>query len=130
MIVDHVEDLAKLARALDIAGTDASDIVPLFITVDPARDTVDLLSEYVGAFHERLVGLTGDDGEIAMIAAVFKVQSHKSNGFKTDPDYLMEHTSIVYLVGRDGTVNAFFDHQTSANEIAGRIGKTVSGTAR
>ena len=70
-------DLAQQATALDILGGDADKIQPLFVSVDPKRDTPERLSEFVAAFHPRLIGLTGTEPEIAAIARAYKIHRRK-----------------------------------------------------
>jgi protein SCO1 len=78
-------------------------VQPIFITVDPARDTPAVLKQFVSAFHPRLIGLTGTEAEIAAVAKSFAVRYSKVDG--TTPDsYLMEHDQIPFLMAPDGGV--------------------------
>ena len=76
-------------------------VQPYFITVDPKRDTPDVLKQFVTAFHPRLVGLTGTDAEIAAAAKSFAVYFQKVDG-STPEAYLMSHSQTPYLMGPDG----------------------------
>jgi len=110
-------ELANMANAMDLLGGKAAQVTPLFITVDPERDTAQFLADYVVAFHPRLVGLTGTPAQIAMVAKEYKVyyaKSRKSAG----ADYLMDHTSFVYLMGPDGNFLTMFRGQTNPKAIA------------
>lgn len=70
-------DLAQQATALDLLEADADKIQPLFVTVDPKRDTPKRLTEFVASFHPRLIGLTGSETEIAAIARAYKIHRRK-----------------------------------------------------
>jgi len=96
-------DLTKIGaalRALDkqVPRT-AQKIVPLFISVDPERDTPAQLKQYVGNFHPRLVGLTGTPQAIAQVAKAYAIAYMKE---PTPSGYLMGHTEVAYLMGPDG----------------------------
>jgi protein SCO1/2 len=75
-------------------------IVPLFITVDPARDTPAALKRFVTAFHPRLVGLTGTPAQIAKVAKEYGI--YFARGAGTDGGYLMDHSRQIYLFDPDG----------------------------
>ena len=93
--------LSDMAAALDqIPTADRAAVVPIFITVDPARDTAAMIGDYVQAFGPRFVGLTGTADEIGKAEAAYHVYAVKhplKNG-----DYAMDHSSILYVMGRDG----------------------------
>ncbi len=104
-------DLAGMASALDLLGEDAARVQPLFITVDPARDTADALAGYVAQFHPRLVGLTGSEAQVAEAARAYRVYYAKAGADDHAHDhahYLMDHSSFVYLTAPgDGAVTVF-----------------------
>jgi protein SCO1 len=79
----------------------AAKIQPIFITVDPARDTKDVLKQFVSAFHPRAIGLTGTDAEIADAAKKFAIYSSRVEG-STPENYLMSHSQTPYLMGPKG----------------------------
>jgi len=107
-------ELQVMSAALDQLGPEADNIQPIFISIDPARDTPELMKEYVANFHPRLVGLTGSEDDIAKVAAVYRVYYAKPKGKENDPDYLMDHSSILYFMGPDGK---FLKHFTYGTEI-------------
>ncbi|HJO72729.1 MAG: SCO family protein [Rhodospirillales bacterium] len=114
--------LTIMAEALDLLGAKADDITPVFITVDPQRDTPEQLAMYVEYFHPRLVGLTGSPEQVAKVAKAYRVYYAKAGEDGADADdYLMEHTSITYLMDRDGTFRLHFSHGTDAETMAERI---------
>ncbi|NQV54335.1 MAG: SCO family protein [Rhodospirillales bacterium] len=95
--------LADMSRALDILGADGSNIQPLFISVDPERDTPSQLKDYVANFHPRLIGLTGDKASIAAAAKSYKALYLKLPDPGGDPDaYLVGHSSAIFLTGPNG----------------------------
>ena len=79
----------------------AGEVQPLFITVDPKRDTPLVLKQFVSAFHPRLLGLTGSDKEIAEAAKAFAVHYERVEGSSPDA-YLMSHSQTPFLMGPDG----------------------------
>lgn len=120
--------LQRLAEGLDVL-TDAerAEVVPLFITIDPARDTSAVLKEYVAQFHPALLGLTGTPDQIATAAKAYRVYYRKSDQTKNQADYLMDHSSIIFLMGRDGTYKAHFTHDSQPEAIAAGIRKALKG---
>ena len=85
-------DLAAMTRAVDALGKSGAEVQPLFITLDPARDTRELLRDYAKAFHPRLVALTGSEDETRRIATAFKVY-YERNTPPNSKIYLIEHRS-------------------------------------
>ena len=109
-------DLLQISLAVDKLGVAGADVQPLFISVDPERDTIGVLAEYVSAFHPRLIGLTGTPEQIRAVADSYKVYHAKYS----PPDggvYLIDHTGFTYLVGRDGQYIGFFPPGTSADRM-------------
>lgn len=95
----HLMNGLKLFERQDPAR--AAKVQPLFITVDPERDTPDAVAKFAAQFHPRLLGLTGTPDEIARVAKAYLVSYRKVPG--TTPDsYLMAHTQLAYLMGPDG----------------------------
>lgn len=118
--------LSKMAAALKKLGKSAERIQPLFITVDPERDTPKLLSTYVMHFHPTLKGLTGSEEQIAGIAKSYRVFRRKVTP-KDSSDYLMDHSTFVYLMNPNGKLAMMFRHETGpdvmAKAIADEIGR-------
>ncbi|MEO5336849.1 MAG: SCO family protein [Magnetospirillum sp. WYHS-4] len=112
--------LGLVAEALDTLGPDAEKVVPVFVSVDPARDTPAHLKEYVKKFHPRLRGLTGSPDQVARAAKAYKAFYAKAAG-GDDKDYLIDHSALLYLMGPDGKFRAFFSHGTPGAEMAQRI---------
>ncbi len=112
--------LLVLSEALDRLGEDAEQIAPLFVTVDPERDTPEALAQYVSNFHPNIVGLTGSPEQLRTMADAYYVSYYKVQD-EAASDYLMDHTSIVYVMDRSGTYLTHFTHATSAEEMAGKL---------
>lgn len=96
--------LFDVAQVLEKLGPDGDGIVPLFITVDPDRDTPDVLRDYVGAFDTRIIGLRGSHEQTAATARAFRATYEKVE--HPDGSYNINHTAVVYLMDRHGR---FFD---------------------
>ena len=133
--------LQMLSEAVEMLGDAGTKVQPIFITVDPERDGAEALADYVGAFHPRLVGLTGTPKQIKAVAKAYGVRYFKlyyppswddeeeesENGEEGEAnlDYAMNHTAFTYLLGPDGRGLATFPHgawpQDMALEIRGFI---------
>ncbi len=100
-------ELQAMGRALDALGPKAARVTPVFISVDPARDTPASLKPFVRAFHPRMVGLTGTPEQIAAVTKAFRVYYRLGQPSRPGAkDYLVDHTSFFYLVGPDGDFRA------------------------
>jgi protein SCO1/2 len=113
-------ELQTISAALDRLGPQAAHVVPVFITVDPDRDTPTALAAYVKLFDDRLIGLTGTPAQIANVARAYRVYYAKVTP-KDSTSYLMDHSSFMYLVGPDGRLSALFRPGQSAAELADAI---------
>lgn len=101
------DELQKLADAVDkIKEKTGIEIVPVFISVDPERDTVEQVREYVKEFHPNLVGLTGNPDEIKKAARAFRVYYMKTE--EEGSDYLVDHSIIMYLMDPNMDFLKFF----------------------
>ncbi len=110
-------ELQTISAALDRLGPLAARVVPVFITIDPERDTVAALAEYTKLFDERLVGLTGSKEQIAAAAKSYRVYYARAKA-KDNSDYLMDHSSFIYLVAPDGGFRALFRAGIAVQELA------------
>jgi cytochrome oxidase Cu insertion factor (SCO1/SenC/PrrC family) len=110
-------DLQAIALALERLGDVGQAVQPLFITVDPQRDTPEHLAEYVPLFHPRLIGLSGDEASISEAARAYRVYCAKvptSDG----SDYTVDHSGFIYLMDRAGKYVGFFPPGTPPDRIA------------
>jgi cytochrome oxidase Cu insertion factor (SCO1/SenC/PrrC family) len=113
--------LQVMAAALDKLGPNAERITPVFVSVDPEHDTPAMLAAYVASFHPRLVGLTGSQAEIDAVAKEYRVYVKKVPDPKSSAGYTMDHSSIIYVMGPDGSYRAHFTHATSPDAMASRL---------
>ncbi len=114
--------LSTASEAIDGLGSESGKVVPVFITIDPERDTVEHLKEYVSYFHPNLVALTGTNEQIKAAAKSYRVYYAKANQNDADPeDYLMDHSAITYLMGPDGRFISHFSHGTDAKTMTAKI---------
>lgn len=110
--------LQKLAQILSTLDKYNIDVLPIFITVDPARDTTSLLKEYLGHFHPKIIGLTGSDEQIKNVADLYKVYYAVAEGATTEDDkYMLDHTSFMYIMGKDGKYMKHFYMNSTAEEM-------------
>jgi cytochrome oxidase Cu insertion factor (SCO1/SenC/PrrC family) len=100
-------DLIAISSAIRLLGAAGNNVQPIFITVDPQRDTVEHLRGYVSTFHPRLIGLTGSEHDIRTLALAYKVYYAKVAAEHGEP-YAIDHTGFIYLVGGDGNYLGFF----------------------
>jgi cytochrome oxidase Cu insertion factor (SCO1/SenC/PrrC family) len=113
-------ELQTISSAMDLLGPEAQRVVPIFITVDPERDTPDLMANYVRLFDDRLVGLTGTPAQIAAVAKAYRVYYARVTP-KGSQDYLMDHSSFIYLMGPDGRFRGVFHQGMAAKDLADGI---------
>jgi protein SCO1/2 len=116
-------ELSTMAAALDALGPKAEGVVPVFVTVDPERDTPEVVGQYAQAFHPRMVGLTGSADQIAQAAKAFRVYYKKAP--QKDGAYSMDHSAFVYMMGPDWQVLDILPPQLSPQDMAQRISKQL-----
>lgn len=120
-------ELGTMAAALDLLEERiAARVQPILITIDPERDTPAQLADYVSRFHPRLIGLTGSEAEIAEVARRFRVFYARVHP-PDSTEYLMDHSSFLYLVGPDFRVRAIFRPNTDPEAMAAAIRTRVGG---
>jgi len=113
-------ELQSISLALDRLGAAAEAVQPLFITVDPERDTPARLAEFVSSFHPRLIGLTGSLADIRKTAIAYRTFFVK-NRAAMPGDYSVDHTGFIYLVGKDGRYPGFLPPGLAPDAIADAI---------
>ena len=114
-------ELQVMATALDRLGAKADEVQPLFVTIDPERDTVTQMADYVAQFHPRLMGLTGTPEQVAGAARAYRVYFAKAPDKDGGDYYTMDHSSFVYLMGPDGKFLEAFAHGTAPDKMAETI---------
>jgi cytochrome oxidase Cu insertion factor (SCO1/SenC/PrrC family) len=115
--------LQLISEALDLLGPAADKIQPVFITVDPARDTQDVVKSYVDNFaprtaSPRIVGLRGTPEETAAAARAYRVYFKINGDPKTNPNYLVDHSAFIYVMGPDGKFVGHFTHDQTPEQVA------------
>lgn len=121
-------ELQMIINAVDLLGTDAARVTPIFITVDPERDTQQVIGEYTKLFSDKLVGLTGTPEQVSAAAKAYRVYYAKASSSKST-SYLMDHSSFIYLMGPDGKLSALFSQGTTAKQLADGIRAKLASTS-
>lgn len=115
-------DLARITEVMKALGDKADNVQPIFITVDPERDTVEKMKEYAANFYPKLQALTGSKESIEKIASAYKVFHQKAED-QENQNYSVEHSAYIYLMGKDGQYITHFKSEQGVDEIARLIGK-------
>jgi protein SCO1/2 len=110
-------ELQVMSSALDALGPKADSVVPIFITLDPERDTQGAMAAYVKNFGSRFVGLTGSSEQIAAAAKAYRVAYSKFQQDKASSDYSFDHSALVYLMGKNGEYITHFAYGTPASQM-------------
>jgi protein SCO1/2 len=108
----EAEDSARAAR-----------VQPIFISVDPARDTPSVLRQFVAAFHPRMIGLTGSEAEIAQVAREYRIFYER--GEASPGGYMVNHTRMAVLYGPEGQPIAIIPHDQGPDGVAAELGRWV-----
>ncbi len=109
--------LAEVSNALDMLGRKAEDVQLIMISVDPGRDTPEMLRDYVTHFHPSFLGATGSEEEIATVATLYGIFYEKHEGTAAS-GYLVDHTATVMAIDQEGHLKLIFSYGTPAQEIA------------
>jgi protein SCO1/2 len=126
--------LAVEAEALDKLGSRAAQIVPIFVSVDPKRDTSSRLKSYLSAFDAKpgsvrpdFVGLTGSDEDVAKAANAYRVyyRAHLDGQTENNADYSVDHTTEVYLMNPEGKFVAYYSEGITPDEMAADLTRNV-----
>ena len=117
-------DVGLIARGLQAYAAKhperAEKVAPIFITVDPGRDTPAALKPFVAAFHPRLIGLTGSTAQVDAVKKAYGIYSRQVA--TSDPaNYLVDHFAVIYLFGPDGAPIAFVPHGSSAQDVTAML---------
>ena len=118
--------LSAVADALDVLGPQSARLQPLFVTVDPQRDTPDVLRQYVANFTPRLLGLTGTQSQIRQMEQSYRVTSAVHPGSPRPAGYTMDHSSVLYLIGPDGHFLAPIRADEGGHDMASDIARHLS----
>lgn len=118
--------LLELTKDIESLGPDADKMNYIFVSVDPERDTPELLKSYLGSFDPHIIGLTGTPEEIAKVARLYRVYYEK---VKTKDDYTINHTATTYLMGPDGELVSTLAYGEKSDVRRAKLRKLVSGTS-
>jgi cytochrome oxidase Cu insertion factor (SCO1/SenC/PrrC family) len=117
--------LQVMAAALTEMGTLSDKITPIFVSIDPERDTPQVMADYVKNFHPRLQGLTGSAEQVAAFAKAYHLFYQKVPNPKDPADYEMDHSNILYLMGPDGKFVTHFTYTTDAKALSEDLKKVL-----
>lgn len=126
-------ELQRMNLLLEDLGPLAARVQPIFISVDPERDTAKVLADYVGNFHPRLVGLTGTSAQVRAAAKKFGVYysklvqkpTHGEGDAETHAEYLVSHSSLIFLTGSDGRVLDIFQRDVRPEFMLERVRRVI-----
>lgn len=121
-------ELQVMTQAIEAMGSDGKSIQPVFITIDPERDTPEVLKAYVANFGPRLIGLTGSQDEVAAAAKAYRV-FYKKVANADGNAYLMDHTSIIYLMDREGRFVRHFTYSTDAKTLSEALADAMDASS-
>jgi cytochrome oxidase Cu insertion factor (SCO1/SenC/PrrC family) len=116
--------LNDIAIALDELGAKREEVRPVFITVDPERDTTEALKAYVTSFDAPILALTGTPEQVAQAAKAYRVYYAKHP--EAGGDYSMDHSSVIYVMDPQGRFTASFTHESTPEQIAERLRKLLA----
>jgi cytochrome oxidase Cu insertion factor (SCO1/SenC/PrrC family) len=118
-------DLSAIAAAIDALGPLGSEVQPVFVTLDPARDKPELIGRYAESFHRRFAALSGSEAQTREVATAYKVYFEKVPARGSDR-YWIDHTSFTYVLDAEGNYAGFFPPGTSGARIAERVRAMIS----
>jgi len=122
-------ELAKITKALNLLttkeGIPEGFVVPIFISVDPYRDTIEKIRIYLKDFHQSFVGLTGTPQQIEAVTRAFRVYSASSQHSEEDEDYLVDHSIFLYLMDKKGNYLSHHGSDVDAELLAHRIAEDI-----
>lgn len=113
-------DLSSIAAAIEALGPDGIKVQPVFVTLDPLRDTPELLASYVKSFNPRFVALGGTEAEVRRVALSYKVYFEKVKQ-PGSSYYLIDHTSFTYLLDGEGRYVGYFPPGTSGKRMSEQV---------
>lgn len=123
----ELQRITELLQQLPEATT--ARITPIFISVDPARDTPQALTEYIHFFHPRFIALTGSEAQIDAVAKQFRAYYQRQSTSPTDRDYAVDHSSYIYLLDPQDRYISHFTRETPLTTMRDAIITTL-GAAR
>jgi protein SCO1/2 len=122
--------LVKLEHAKTALGASARPLQVIFVTVDPQRDTPAVLRRFVGTFDPSFIALTGSKDQLAGVYAAYHVRYRALAPAKPSLDYEVEHTSLLYFIGRDGRLRGFGDWTDSQTIVTESVRDLLNAQPR
>jgi len=116
--------LADMSLLVDDLGADARDLVIAFVTVDPERDTPEVMKSYITSFSDRIVGLTGSEAKIEAMVTAYRAYRRK---VPQGDDYSMDHTASVYLFDRTGAFRGTLDFHEDEKTRLEKVRRLLAG---
>ena len=127
--------VAALSKAMELLGDKADRVVPIFITVDPKRDTPEVMKAFLENFDKHIVGLTGSQDDITKLETAYKAyaakapivtpevpaEAHEEHAEHDDADYEMDHSAYIYLMDANGAYSKIFASTTTAEELVSAV---------
>jgi protein SCO1/2 len=120
--------LNSISVALEALGSDAGRLQPLFVTVDPERDTPGVMAEYLKSFDSRIVGLTGTQAQIDSMVREYRVYATRDKSGTGGADYLVSHSAYIYLIDPQGRFVNIIQGSASGQEIAVWLRKEMNNS--
>ncbi len=111
-------ELQVMDATMEALGADAKKVAPIFISVDPERDTPEVVGDYVKNFGDKIIGLTGSPEQVAAAAKAYRASYSKFKDKKSATDYSIDHSTLVYFMGPDGEYITHFPFGTSADKMS------------
>jgi protein SCO1 len=122
--------LSEIAAALELLDRDATQLQPIFITVDPERDTPEVLAQYTAAIDQRIVGLTGSPQQVADAAAQYGAYSERHSTGTGAGDYVVDHSTYIYIMDPEGRFVRGLDFGVPAATIADTVRNVMARYGR
>lgn len=120
--------LSFLTQALnELAEEELQKVQAIFVSVDPKRDTPEILKEYAEYFHSNMIGVTGSEKEVAEVAALYGAQYYEVNLEGSAFGYSVNHSAVTYLITDDGTLRFIFPHATAPQVMLDAIRYVLTG---
>jgi len=118
------QEMEKQTQAIELLDAEFGPVAtPVFISVDPKRDTPAVVDEYCSEFHPRIVGLTGTAAQVKAVSRSYRVYYHEA--ISDDKDYLIDHSIIHYFMGKNGKFIDFFGKNMTAQEMATKMREAI-----
>jgi protein SCO1/2 len=113
-------DITRNAEAVDLLDAAGIETTPIFISIDPARDTPEVMAEFTDIMHDRMIGLTGTEEDVKAASRAYKTYYKKNDG-DDDEYYLVDHSTFTYLHFPERGVVDYFKREDTAEDIANRV---------